>query len=104
MKVSKEVVDKFKRICMNEQDTPDEIVRYKIVRDFALSKHIQQRSPYIHIYAFGTLRLKLNTNTGSIVDIFRGKKSYKVSAYKKYKYDYYCLNNSNILFKLKGDY
>lgn len=86
MKVSKDAIRQFKEVCLNEQDISDEIARYKILRDFEIGVYIQALHEEIFEVGFGTLRFLCNK--GVITNVYRGVESYRVSQYKKYRYDY----------------
>lgn len=86
MKCSNKAIKRFREICNNEQDTPDDIVRYKLTRDMILGRYLHHRSPICFVVAFGTLRIKVSNNC--IVDVWRGKKCYPVNQYAKHCWDF----------------
>lgn len=75
LKVSKRAIEQFKLICRNEQDSSDELVTYKLTRDFILGKYIRTTYDGSFIVGFGTLRIM--HLDGKIIDVCRGKKKYK---------------------------
>ena len=87
IKIRQSEIEKFKHICRNEMDTPDDEVCYKITRNFNLGKVIKVLSRDSYVVKFGTFCMLYRD--GEITLIYRDfKRPAKVSPYKKYQYDY----------------
>ena len=85
MIITKKAINQFRRICRNEENSSDDLIRYKIKRDFLLGIHLA--TPYEDMYkvAYGTLRIKMVGNT--VVKVYRGRKRYPVNSYAKHRYN-----------------
>lgn len=87
IKIKPSEIQKFKVICRDELDTPDEEVCYKITRNFNLGRLVKVFDTDSYVVKFGTLCM-LYSN-GEIILIYRDfSKPARVNAYKKYQYDY----------------
>lgn len=87
IKIRQSEIEKFKHICRDEMDTPDEEICYKITRNFNLGKVIKVLGRDSYVVKFGTLCMLYRD--GEITLIYRDfKRPSKVNTYKKYQYDF----------------
>lgn len=87
MKVSRNAINQFRRVCTNEENTPTYEVIYKIRRDVELGRIINITGEESYIVGFGQLRILCEK--GLVVSVWRDiTKSYPSSSYRKYCYDF----------------
>lgn len=67
MKVSKYAIEQFKSICRNKEYTPDNIVKYKLIRAVTIGTYVEARGEERFVMALGRLRIEVNKSM--IVDV-----------------------------------
>ena len=87
MKVSRNSIEQFKKVCLNEDKTPTKEIIYKIRCDVELGRIITITGEESYIVGFGQLRILCEK--GLVVSVWKDStKSYKSSRYRKYCYDF----------------
>lgn len=87
MKVSRNAINQFRKVCLNEESTPTYEIIYKIIRDAELGTVIMTTGEESYIVGFGQLRILCEK--GVVKSVWKDvTKSYPSSSYRKYCYDF----------------
>lgn len=87
MKVSRNAINQFRKVCNNESKTARSEVIYKIIRDLELGEVVTVTGEESFIVGFGILRILCEK--GIVKSVWKDEtKSYKVDRYRKYTYDF----------------